>query len=371
MRDVEEDPAVRAAPALDDLGVARERHPVARAELEALRVVALHVPLAERVVEAPAFAPHGFGDERPGRLLGHDDPGRVELHELHVHQPAARIERQSHAVAVVLVATRRASAPDAGVTAGREDDRVGEVDRPLAGVEVEGDGAEARAVGDEQARDVLLVLDGDAEFGRLVRDGPQDGAPGVVARVTRAPPAVGAEEALVQPAVFGSGEHTAPGIELADGVGRLAGHDLDHPRIAQEIALAQRVGEVLLPRVLRVARPEGRVDATGSEHGVGVQLRPLAEDARLDAGPRRGDRGAQAGRARADDEDAGGGGSEGRRHDRNLGPTPRRMSIPPPTRSRIEPGQVRDLVLTRRHLDREGERPGRSWCRRAGRAVGT
>ena len=285
---------MRPAAALGDLGVVRQRHAVARAELQALRVVALHEPLAERVVEAAAFAAHRLGDQRARRLLGGDHAGRVELDELHVHEPAARVEREAHAVAVVLVATRRAAPPDAGVAAGREHDGVGEVDGPLAGVQVEGERAEARAVGDQQPRDVLVLLDADAELGGPRRDRAQDRAAGEVARVARPPPAVGAEESLVELAVRRCARTRTPSAASSrTACGRLARHDLDHPRIAEEVALAQRVGEVLLPRVLGVARPERRVDAARGEHGVRVEPRPLAEHEHLHARLRGGDRGAQ------------------------------------------------------------------------------
>ena len=168
---------MRAAASLGDLGVVRQRHAVARAELEPLRVVALHEALAERVVEPPALAAHRLGHQRARRLLGEDHPGRVELDELHVHQPAARVERQAHAVAVVLVAARRAPPPDAGVAARRQDDGVGEVDGPLARVQVEGERAEARPVCHEQPGHVLVLLDADAELGGL--------APRPCARIAR------------------------------------------------------------------------------------------------------------------------------------------------------------------------------------------
>ena len=116
---------------------------------------------------------------------------------------------------------------------------------------------------------------------------------------------MGAEEALVERAVRRPRELTAPVGELEDGRRRLAGQDLDHPRIAEEVALAHRVGEVLLPGVLRIARAERRVDAARGEHGVGVERRPLAEHPSLDARLGGGDRGAPAGGAGADHEDVG------------------------------------------------------------------
>ena len=235
-----------------------------------------------------------------------DHPGRMELDELHVHEAATRVECEAQAVAIVLVAARRAPSPEAGVATRRQDDRIGQVDRPLAGVEVEGEGAEAGAIGHEQPRDVLVLLDADAELASPARHGALDRAAGEVARVAGASPSVCAEEALVELAVRRASELAAPVGELANDGRRLAGHDLDHPRIPEEVALAPGIGEVLLPRVLRVPRPERGVDAAGREHGVRVELRALAEHHRLGARLRRGDRGAPSGGAGADHQDVGG-----------------------------------------------------------------
>jgi hypothetical protein len=84
------------------------------------------------------------------------------------------------------------------VASGREDNRIGEVDGPITGVQVERDRAEAGAVSHQQPRDVLILLDLDTELSSLARDRPQDGSPGEVAGVARPPPAVGAEVALVE-----------------------------------------------------------------------------------------------------------------------------------------------------------------------------
>ena len=241
----------------------------------------------------------------PAASSGEDHPGRVELHELHVHEAAPGLEREVHAIAVVLVPARRAAPPDARVATGREDDRIGKVDGALAGAQVEGDRAEAGAVHHQQTRDVLPVLDPDPELGCLACHRRLDGTSGVVTGVARPPPAVGAEEALVELPVRGPGELAAPIRQLLDCRRGLTGHDLDRPGIAEEIPLAHGVGEVLLPRVLRIARAERRVDPTRREHGVGVERRALREHAGLDARLRRGDRGAPAGSSGADDEDVG------------------------------------------------------------------
>ena len=75
----------------------------------------------------------------------------------------------------------------------------------------------------------------------------------------------------------------------------LAGHDLHSPRVGEEVTLLEGVGEVLLPGVLGIYGPQGRVDAAGGEHGVGVVPQSLADDHDLDAGLVDGDCCPQAG----------------------------------------------------------------------------
>ena len=274
--DVEEHAAVRPAPALGDLRVVGQRHPVAGAQLHPLRVVAGHEPLAVGVVETAALAAHGLGHEHAGGLLGRDHAGRVELDELHVHHPAAGPQREGHRLAEVLVTARGAAPPDAGVAAAAQHDGVGHERRAAPVVQVEGERTEAGAVGDQQPRDVVLLDDRYAELGDLGGQRVQDRPARVVAGVARAPPAVGAEEPLIEATVVGAGERASPLGQLLDGRRRLARHDLDDARIAEQVALRERVGEVLLPRVLRVAGAEGGVDPSRRQHGVGVEPRPLA-----------------------------------------------------------------------------------------------
>src|SRR2546430_14981830 len=104
MRDVKEYPAVGAATAFHDLRVDGERHSIPRAEFHALRVVALHEALVVAVEEATALAADGLGNQGAGHLFRRQHSGWMELYELHVHEPAAGLERQGHSLAVVLVA---------------------------------------------------------------------------------------------------------------------------------------------------------------------------------------------------------------------------------------------------------------------------
>jgi len=142
----------------------------------------------------------------------------VELDELHIHEPAARVQRHAHAIAVVLVATRRTPTPDARVTARREDDGVREVDGSLARVKIEGERTEASPVGHQQPRDVLVLFNADAELGGLGGDRAHDRPSREVAGEAGSSPAVGAKVALVQAAVLGARELAPPGCELCYGV---------------------------------------------------------------------------------------------------------------------------------------------------------
>ena len=101
-----------------------------------------HEALAEAVAEDAALAAGGLADQGAGRVLRLDDARGVELHQLGVAQPAAGLDGEPERVAGVLVAARGGATPDAGVAAGREDDRVGVDEVAGAVVEVEAVGAE-------------------------------------------------------------------------------------------------------------------------------------------------------------------------------------------------------------------------------------
>src|SRR3954471_5420831 len=169
-------------------------------------------------------------------------------------------------------------------------------------VEVERERAEATIPGNEQLRDVLVLDHRDAQLLYSAAEGGEHGAPGPVARITRATPAVRAEEPLIDLPVRRARERAAPLDEFLDGLRRLADDGLDDVGVPEQVALAHRVGEVLLPGVLRISRPERGVDATGGAHRVRVQPWTLADDDGLAARFVRGDRGTQPGAARADHE---------------------------------------------------------------------
>jgi hypothetical protein len=169
------------------------------------------------------------------------------------------------------------------VTAGSKDDRVRHDDPPAAVVDVETVDAEDASVVDEQPRDVDVVAHLHANGRGALDEDTLDLAPRVVAGEACPPVAVGAEEALSQPPVLLAREASAPADEVVDRPRRFASEDLDARRIGEPVALAQRVGRVLLPAVLGIHHPERRVDAPGGEHGMRVVAAALADAEHLHA----------------------------------------------------------------------------------------
>ena len=126
---------------------------------------------------------------------------------------------------------------------------------------------------------------------------------GAIADVREARVAVAAEVALQDPAVLGAIEDGAPRLQLAHAIGRLLGVQLGHAPVVEVLAAAHRVGEVDLPVVAVVdVRHRGGHAALGHDR-VGLAEQRLADEADRRARGRRLDGGAQAGAARADDDD--------------------------------------------------------------------
>ena len=115
--------------------------------------------------------------------------------------------------------------------------------------------------------------------------------------------AVAAEVALEDAAVLGAVEHRAPGFQFADAVGRFLGVQLGHAPVIQVLAAAHGVGKVDLPVVAVVHVAHGRRHAAFGHHGVRFAEQRFGDHADLDAGGRGFNGGAQAGAARADDQD--------------------------------------------------------------------
>src|SRR5215212_7419753 len=86
-------------PALLDLGVVGPGYHVARGELHALLIVALHVALALGVPQDAALAAHALGHEDAAHAGWPHHPGRVELHHLHVDELGPGVVGEDTAVA--------------------------------------------------------------------------------------------------------------------------------------------------------------------------------------------------------------------------------------------------------------------------------
>jgi len=95
--------------------------------------------------------------------------------------------------------------------------------------------------------------------------------------------------------------HAEP-LQVVDAqLGTLDG-PLHHARVAESVALLQRVRGVLVPAVCDVHGGQGRVDATGGDRGVRVDRGSLPDGEDVDASLGKLDRGSQTGAAGADDE---------------------------------------------------------------------
>src|SRR6266545_802004 len=73
--------------------------------------------------------------------------------------------------------------------------------------------------------------------------------------------------------------------------------------MTEEVTLTERVGEVLLPGVLGIARAEHRVDSACRQHGMRVAARPAPDDDRIGPGLGGSYRRAKPGGARPNDQD--------------------------------------------------------------------
>jgi hypothetical protein len=97
---------------------------------------------------------------------------------------------------------------------------------------------------------------------------------GPVADVREARIAMAAEVPLENPAVLRPVEYGAPGLELADAIGRLLRVQLRHAPVVHVLAAAHRIGEVDLPAVavvhIRHHIRQRRRDAAFGHDGVSL-----------------------------------------------------------------------------------------------------
>ncbi len=251
---VEEDAAAGRAAAGHDFHVAAAADDVARGAFEFVGGVALHVALAEGVVELGAGAAESFFQQAAGgdRVAG-EDAGGVELHHLHVDELGA--ESGGHGLAVGgFFQRRRADVVHRGAGAGGGERGLGRDGDEAAAAVVEQHGADDARAGREEIeaagffedRDVRLLEDPVAE----VR---HDLDAGEVAFVDGAVEALAGERFLVDRAVGVAVEEAADAVfELDDAVGRIVHECPGELLVVEELAAADRVVEVFVEGVGRV-----------------------------------------------------------------------------------------------------------------------
>ena len=144
------------------------------------------------------------------------------------------------------------------------------------------------------AVDLLVVLH------QLLVEHVQQRLAGDVGHVVGARRRGAAEGAGAELALGVAVEGDARVLEPQDLARGLPAHDLDRVLVAEVVGALDRVERVRLPGVVGVQRG---VDAARGRVGVGADRVDLAHDGDGRAGARRGDRGALAGQAGADDED--------------------------------------------------------------------
>ena len=290
------------AAAFPDLDGDGARDHVARGQVLGRGRVALHELLALGIAQEAAFAARAFGDQHAGAI----DPGRVELHELHVleRQPGA----QHHGIAVA-GADMRGCAGEIGtaVAAGGEDGlmRPEAVQRAVLHGERDHAAAAALVVHDQVDGEIF-----DEELGRVTQrlavHGVQHGVAGAVGRgagaLRLALAEIGghaAEGALQDLAVLGAREGHAPMLELVNGLGRVAAEIFDGVLVAQPIRPLHRVVHVPAPIVgAHIAERGG--DAALRRHGVRAGGKHLGDAGGAQARLATADHGAQPRAAGAD-----------------------------------------------------------------------
>ena len=247
-----------------------------------LRDVVEHEALPVPVEQDAAFAAHALRHQNPAHARRPDHAGRMELDELHVLERGTGMVGERVPVAGVLpaVAGDRVRPTD---PAGGQHDRLGPEEAeasPLAVVtQRPGDPAAAGEQPDHRALHVHV----DALMDRVVLERPDHLQPGAVAHVRQPGILVAAEVALENPAVAGSIEHRAPGLQLAHPVGGLARVQLRHAPVVHVLAAAHRVGEVHPPVVPVVHVPQRGGDASLGHHRVRLAEERLAHQPDLDA----------------------------------------------------------------------------------------
>ncbi len=231
---------------LFELGHHRPRDDVARAELHLVRHVALEEALAQVVQQVASLSPDRLGDQDAGER----QPGRMELHHLHVFEADPRAVGERHAVARADVAVG-GEGIDAAHAAGREDHRLGGDRVKPARANVERDHADTAAVLDKKLGHERLVVPRDLRvLQRGLEDGVQHVKPGFVGREDRAPGGHAAERTHGDGPVRVAAPRATPVLHLDDLDGRLAHEGFDHVLVGQVVRAFDRVERMRLVGVL-------------------------------------------------------------------------------------------------------------------------
>ncbi len=307
--------------ALGDVLLHPPRDDVARGELLLLGLVVGHEAVAVDVAQQAAVAAAALGDQDPRR----EDPGRVELHRLHVAQRRhAGLERDRGADALADHRVGRHPV-DAARAAGGDRGGLGDVGDELAGDEVAHDRAVAALSVVDQRDRLGALVHRDRRADRLVAHRLQHRVAGAVGDVAGAPLLGAAEVALRdQPlrlgalgdrhllavdddlavALLDAAPGHAPGRQLAHRLGSGVDEHPDDVLVGAPVAAAHRVLEVY---VLVVALAlddvaERRLHAALRRGGVRALRRHQRQDDDVVAATLGADAHAQAGESAADDE---------------------------------------------------------------------
>lgn len=151
------------------------------------------------------------------------------------------------------------------MTSSGEDDRVGLVDRALAGVEVKGQHAKTDVIMDQQVRHILLLMHGNTQLSHLVSQRVQHRPPNIVTGIAGATIGVRSEKMLIQFTGRCPGKWALPRSKLEDRRRCLTGQNLRGSRMREEIPFYQGVGKVLFPAILRINRAQRGIDPTGGK----------------------------------------------------------------------------------------------------------
>src|SRR5207247_10506917 len=256
------------------LGLTRDasRDDVARRQI-AVRMVPGHERLVMLVHQARPFAAQRFRDQKTRRLAP-VERRRMELHDLEVRQPRARVPRECDAVAGCH--TRIGGFAEQLSGAARREERGLRADLVRRAGSIEKPRAADAATVDEKAGDERVI---DRFDRRPRRDAlPENAAnlaAGRIARVEHAADGVSGFPAEREPSVSLAIEPCAPLDQLLDVSRSVLDENPNGRFVAQSVAGADRVGGVELPAVVGTHR---RSDAALRVAGVAFGGIRLGED---------------------------------------------------------------------------------------------